>query len=96
MKDGDWGPAWAQVEFVSWRFGDSATWRSQEVRCAELVVSRVMILVADTQDADGCLKNVTDAGKEKDGFFAPAGTYVCVFLFLCSYYFPSPFLPSWS
>lgn len=25
-------------------------------------------------DGDGCLKNVTDKGKEKDGFFAPAGT----------------------
>ncbi|RSH90719.1 hypothetical protein EHS25_009894 [Saitozyma podzolica] len=25
-------------------------------------------------DGDACLKNVTKAGKEKDGFFAPAGT----------------------
>jgi hypothetical protein len=40
------------------------------------------------QDADGCLKNVTDAGKEKDGFFAPAGTYV-ILTPICRH--PSPY-----
>ena len=29
------------------------------------------------QDDDACLKNVTWAGKKKDGFFVPAGTCAC-------------------